>query len=101
MGFYDLTQQTADNIALGKGGSVYLSDTTAITGTFNIINVIEDCKFNVLTDASRTDTQSGNTNYLNSATAGFCVVVPAGTTLFGSFTAITLHSGVIIAYKGM
>lgn len=99
MGLYDYTQQGADNVALGRVGSVYLSNTNAVSGTFSIITVIEDCKFYTLTDATRTDT-TGATNNLANTTAGNCVVVPAGATLYGTFTAIKLHSGVIIAYKG-
>ena len=99
MGLYDYTAQTADNVALGKGGSNYISNTTAVTGTFSIISVIEDCKFSVLTDATR-DNTVGATSRLADTTAASCLVIPAGTTLYGTFTAITLHSGVVIAYKG-
>ena len=98
MGLYDYTAQTADNVALGKGGSTYISTTTSTAGTFSIISVIEDCKFETLTDATRSEVEGSSK--LDDASAANCVVIPAGTTLYGTFTVIKIHSGVVIAYKG-
>jgi len=77
-----------------RGGTLY-NDTSAhtpggVTGsTWGVIQVLADAKFNILTG-----TLSGVAN----TTLGSAPTIPAGTILEGSFSAITLHSGTIIAY---
>ncbi len=51
--------------------------------------MLADAKFSTLT---------GNIADIANATEGSAPVIPAGTVLFGKFTAIDLHSGRIIAY---
>lgn len=61
-----------------------ISDTSAHTGTFNAITIVSDAVFTALTG---TITGYGTITY------------PAGITLYGSFTSITLASGVVVAYS--
>jgi len=79
-----------NKITNGLSGGKYIADTNAHTGDWLAIQVLADAKFSTLT---------GNiTNGIANATEGSAPVIPAGTVLFGKFTAITLHSGRIIAY---
>jgi len=73
---------------LGQAGSDLVEDTTAMTGNWFAIQVIEEAAFSVLTDASMTvtGTLSG-------------ITYPAGLLFFGAFTAFTLSSGAVQAYR--
>ena len=73
---------------LGQNGGDLVQDTTAMTGAWFAIQIIEEAAFSVLTDAS-TDV----TGTLSSIT------FPAGCLIFGSFTAFTLSSGAALAYR--
>jgi hypothetical protein len=73
--------------SLGLNGSTLFTDTTARTGSWFAITVIADAVFTLLTDATR------------GGTALAADTFPAGVTIYGQFTAITLASGKIIAYK--
>jgi hypothetical protein len=72
-----------------SGGQV-ITGTSAVTGSFASIDVMTDAKFNVLTGNI---TGAANTTEANAA------IIKAGTTLDGNFSAITLHSGTVIAYN--
>jgi hypothetical protein len=80
----------AVKIGNATSGGTLFADTSAHTGTFGLIQVIADAKFNILT---------GNLTSVANTTSGSAPTIPAGTILEGSFTAITLHSGTIIAYN--
>lgn len=70
----------------GNGGVVVTTNTTAVTGTFTAVQILEDATFSVFTETGAT----GQTM------TGF--VVPAGVVLFGRITAYTLTSGRVRAY---
>jgi hypothetical protein len=71
------------NVLDGCLGGVIISNTTATKGSWSAIQVISDAVFTLLT---------GNvTGYAS-------VTIPAGTVLFGRFSAITLASGTVLAY---
>ena len=72
--------------ASGQGGVTITTNTTAVTGSFTAIQVLEDATFSVFTETGAT----------GQAMTGF--VVPAGVTLFGRITAYTLTSGKVRAY---
>lgn len=84
------------NESVGEVGCQYISSTSARTGNWFAVQVLTDAKFSVLTDARRVESE-GSVK-LDSGTSGECITVPAGVILWGSFTAITLHSGAVIAY---
>jgi len=72
---------------IGAYGSTYINDTAANTGKWYCIIPNTDAKFTLLTDANRDgDTLEGDT-------------FPAGYPIYGAFTAITLASGSVVAYK--
>ena len=79
-----------NKITNGLSGGKYIADTSLHSGDYLAIQVLADAKFHTLT---------GNiTNGIANTTIGDAPTIPAGTTIFGRFTAIDLHSGRIIAY---
>lgn len=72
---------------MGKYGAVVETGTTAIVGQFAAIQMIEDTVFATLTSS----------NWSGDAATG--VTFTAGTIIYGAFTAFTLTSGKVIAYK--
>ena len=75
--------------ASGAGGFVVETGTTAITGDFCEIQVLEAANFALLTEARST----------GDVMTGFAI--PAGTILKGKFTAFTLTSGKVRAMKSL
>lgn len=74
----------------GQAGGVYIGGTTLTSGTWQAINVIASARFHTLT---------GNiSGGIANTTSGSAPTIPAGTTLFGNFSAIQLHSGSVVAY---
>lgn len=70
----------------GQEGVTVTTNTTAVTGNFTAIQVLEDANFSAFTETGAT----------GQAMTGF--VIPAGTTLFGRITGYTLASGKVRAY---
>lgn len=79
-----------NKITNGLSGGRYIADTSTYTGDWLAVQVIADAKFHTLT---------GNITDIANATEGSAPTIPAGTVLFGRFTAIDLHSGAVIAYQ--
>lgn len=74
----------------GLGGVIYETGTTALSSIdVAVIQCLTDTVFATLT------------NTLGSGDAITGVTLPAGTLLYGKFTAITLTSGAIAAYKSI
>lgn len=71
----------------GTYGATYESGTTAVTGNFGSITALENSVFSLLTAS----------NWDGDATTS--LPLPAGTTIYGKFTAFTLTSGKVVAYK--
>jgi hypothetical protein len=88
LGINDLSVKEALNTSLGKIGSTFVNDTTVRTGKYFCIQVLADTVFTTLTDTSRDGTAVGT------------FVFKVGTVIYGNFTAITLASGTVLAYKG-
>ena len=70
----------------GESGGVYIADTTVRNGTFDSITALEATVIASLTSSNITGTLTA-------------VPLPAGATLFGEFTAVTLTSGKVVAYN--
>ncbi len=84
-------------ITNGQNGAVYIGGTSSTTPTspaasWCAIQVLADAKFHTLT--------GNHTGGMANTTSGSAATVPAGVILYGSFTAIQLHSGGVIAYAG-
>jgi hypothetical protein len=77
---------------LGQWGTHTVSDTNANTraGGWVAISIVEAAVFSTLTDAvQEADSDSPVTN----------ITYPAGLTIYGLFTAVTLTSGVVRCYS--
>jgi TRAP-type C4-dicarboxylate transport system permease large subunit len=70
------------------GGRVITSASGAVTGTFRWIQVVTDTVFSALSSSN-----------VANASALQTVTIPAGVGLGGRFEAITVTSGVVIAYN--
>lgn len=73
--------------SFGQEGATFESGTTAISGEFCAISMVEDTVFSAFTWAEL----DGDT--ITSVT------FPAGFTIYGQITAFTLTSGKVLAYK--
>lgn len=74
-------------VSLGQRGFVFVDGTSATPGNFAAIQVIADAQFSALTA-------------LYSTVGGLVgITLSAGTIIYGPFTAFTLTSGKVIAYK--
>lgn len=69
----------------GQNGVVNLIDTTPWTGKACAIQAIADCTFSTLTESDATGTLAAQT-------------LPAGHTIYGQFTAVTLATGKLRVY---
>jgi hypothetical protein len=76
------------SLSLGQGGAIYVADTTQTDGNFGAIQAIEG---SVITLTASNWTPS----------TASAIPLPAGTTIFGSFTSFTLTSGKVIAYRNV
>lgn len=81
-------------VALGQVGSDFLNDTAAHTGTWGIVSCITACTFTTLTSG----VNPANNKVVMSGTLA-SITLAAGQSIYGYFTAITLASGSVIAYK--
>lgn len=84
-------------ITNGQNGAVYIGGTSATAPTdpaksWCAVQVIADAKFHTLT--------GNHTGGMANTTSGSAATLSAGTIIYGSFTAIQLHSGSVIAYNG-
>ena len=80
--------------SLGQYGAEYISNTTAGTSkNYCAITMLEDTTFTTLTASNWS---AGSTS---SVYTGSTITYPKGLTIFGTFTAVTLLTGKIIAYK--
>ena len=75
--------------SFGQAGAVFESGTTAVTGDFCAIQVIEAATLSAITWPEL----SGD------AITG--VEIPAGVTIFGQITGFTLSGGSVLAYKAI
>ena len=75
--------------ALGAYGFTFIDDTTATTGEWGAIQIVEDAVFALLT----ADGEAVITGTITSQT------YPAGMIIYCPCSAITLTSGVVQAYK--
>lgn len=87
-------------VALGQAGCVVITQTgtliSAPTGRFwEVVQVISNAKFHTLTNTIRSGDNLANT------TSGSATEIGAGICLYGNFSEIRLHSGVVVAYFGI
>jgi hypothetical protein len=76
------------SLSLGQGGAVYVADATQTDGNFGAIQAIEG---SVITLTASNWTPS----------TASAIPLPAGATIFGSFSSFTLTNGKVIAYRNV
>jgi hypothetical protein len=72
-------------LAYGRKGFIHVTNTDAQSGAFYCIQACVDTVIASVTEADSTGTTA--------------ISVPAGAAIFGKFTAFTLTSGKVLAYK--
>lgn len=77
-----------NTLEFSHGGGVVVNDTTATTGRFGAIQIVNDAVFSAITAPEYTD-----------ASKLLTITHSAGTVLYGRITAFTLTSGVVIAHN--
>jgi hypothetical protein len=77
-----------NTLEFSHSGGVVIDDTTATTGQFGAIQVINDAVFAAITAPEYTNAADLTT-----------LTISAGTVLYGRFTAFTLTSGVVVAHN--
>lgn len=89
-----------ENTTLGQYGAVVKTGTTTETAdagkVWFAIQVINDAKFNTLTD----NASSTYSSRLANATLASALTIPAGVVIYGKFSSFKLHQGAVIAYYG-
>ena len=83
-----MTSPRNNTLEFSHDGGVVVNDTTATTGRFGAIQVINDAVFSAITAPDYTN-----------ATDLTTITIVAGTVLYGRITAFTLTSGVVIAHN--
>jgi hypothetical protein len=76
------------SLSLGQGGAEYVTDTTIRNGSYGAIQAVADTVFLALAAENWTGTTDD-------------LPLPAGATIFGSFTSFTLTSGKVVAYRNV
>ena len=113
MAYPQQTVVSAQNVALGQGGSIFVAGTTAVTcaigdGVFVAIQFLEDTVFasaagGLVAETTQlypSDTGAGTDIDANGGVAIDGETFPKGITIYGRWTGFTLASGKVIAYVG-
>jgi hypothetical protein len=82
--------QKINGLLLAPDSGTYFSSANTVGGKFEALQILTEAKFSLL---------AGNLSGIANATVGSAIAIPAGTILYGEFTAILLHSGSGIAYS--
>ncbi len=92
--------QESGNLGLGQVGSAVLdgAESGASLGTVVAITMLEDTTFTTLTQSSAAITGTGTSTHGNSIVN--TDVFPAGVTIYGRWTAVTVNAGLCIIYLG-
>ena len=77
-----------NTLEMSHQGAVVVNDTTATTGNFGTIQIINDAVFSSITLPEYTDASKLQT-----------ITHSAGTVIYGTCTAFTLTSGVVAAHN--
>lgn len=78
-------------VSLGQRGFDYVGDTTAMVGNYAFILTLANTQFTSLTPLY--------SSFTPNAANFYALTIPANMTIYGPFTAFTLASGKVIAYK--
>ena len=100
MGIHKYSSGESGSIGLGQVGSAVLdSGESAVSINIAVaITMLEDTTFTTLTQSSAAITGTGTSTHGNSIVN--TDVFPAGVTIYGSWTAVTVNAGLCIIYLG-
>ena len=102
MGLQEYSVVESGNVGLGQVGSAILDnvESAASLGTDVVvaITMLEDTTFTTLTQSNAKITGTGTSTHGNSVAN--TDVFPAGVTIYGNWSAITVNAGLCIAYLG-
>ncbi len=102
MGLQEYSVVESGNVGLGQVGSAILDtgESAASLGTDVIvaITMLEDTTFTTLTQSNDKITGTGSSTHGNSVVN--TDIFPAGVTIYGNWSAITVNAGLCIAYLG-
>jgi len=95
-----LSVKQVGNVGLGQGGSAVLDggESGASLSTVTAITMLEDTTFTTLTQVDASFTGTGTSTHGNSIVN--TDVFPAGVTIYGSWSAVTVNAGLCIIYLG-
>lgn len=103
-GIHKYTVQESENIQLGQAGSGHLDGSEAAANipsgkVIIAITVLEDSTtFTALTQESAEYVGTGTSTYSNSTVNSD--IFPAGVTIYGRWTALTVNAGSVVFYVG-
>ena len=94
------TVKESGNLGLGQVGSAVLDSAESGTslGTVVAITMLEDTTFTTLTQSNAAITGTGTSTHGNSIAS--TDIFPAGVTIYGSWSAVTVNAGLCIIYLG-
>ena len=102
MGITEYSVVESGNVGLGQVGSAVLDTGESIASLGNdvvvAITMLEDTTFTTLTQSNAKITGTGTSTHGNSVAN--TDVFPAGVTIYGNWTAVTVNAGLCIAYLG-
>ena len=85
-----------ETVVLGQRGSIMISTTAAQTGSFGAITALTSVVFTTLTSGFM---PNGTTAVQTLVGAIGTFTIPAGVTIYGFWTAVTLASGSAVLYN--
>ena len=101
MAYPNYTVVESQNVAMGQAGSAYLDGGEAVTslsGSVVAITMTEDTTFTTLTQTDARFTGTGTSTHGNSVVNSD--IFPAGLTIYGRWSAVTVNSGACVCYLG-
>ena len=101
MAYPNYTVVESQNVAMGQAGSAYLDASEAVTslsGSVVAITMTEDTTFTALTQTDARFIGTATSTHGNSLQDSD--IFPAGLTIYGRWSAVTVNSGACVCYLG-
>ena len=98
MAYPNYTVVESQNVAMGQAGSAYLDASEAVTSIVVAITMTEDTTFTTLTQTDARFTGTGTSTHGNLVVDSD--IFPAGLTIYGRWSAVTVNSGACVCYLG-
>jgi len=101
MAYPNYTVVESQNVALGQAGSAHLDagqSVSNLNGSVVAITMAEDTTFTTLTQTNAKFMGTGTSTFGDSIGSGD--TFPAGMTIYGKWSAVTVNSGSCVCYLG-